>query len=104
MRSLIANSSIPYGISSGPHSARHRSLIEFHNPMTSSTYDASSPLATASQRVPWNRGKIIGAKPPLQPNTSGRSGPSYKSTGAFADLALFNRPSTAISAAATWSH
>jgi len=26
-----------------------------------------SAAATASGRVPWNKGKIIGAKPPLRP-------------------------------------
>jgi hypothetical protein len=29
---------MPYGITSGPHSALHRSLIAFHNIITSSTY------------------------------------------------------------------
>ena len=27
----------------------------------------ASSIATASARFPWNKGKIIGAKPPLRP-------------------------------------
>jgi hypothetical protein len=38
----------------------------------------------APARVPWNKGKLTGAKPPLRPSTSGRSGRSSRSRAALA--------------------
>ena len=32
-------------------------------------------LLKGQARTPWNKGKLIGAKPPLRQSTSGRSGP-----------------------------
>ena len=34
--------------------------------------DNEAYLLVATSRTPWNKGKLIGAKPPLRPNTSGR--------------------------------
>ena len=36
------------------------------------------------KRVPWNKGKLTGAKPRYDPNTSGRSGRSSRSKAALA--------------------
>jgi transposase len=36
-------------------------------------------IAPAPKRSPWNKGKLIEAKPPLGPNTCGPSGPSSRS-------------------------
>jgi hypothetical protein len=41
---------------------------------------------TPHRRVPWNKGKLTGAKPPRDPNTSGRSGRSSRLKAAFATL------------------
>ena len=41
--------------------------------------DQDSPGSTTPKRVPWNKGKLTGAKPPLRPSTSGRSEPSSRS-------------------------
>ena len=29
--------------------------------------DNETPAAAATKRVPWNKGKLVGAKPPLRP-------------------------------------
>jgi hypothetical protein len=29
--------------------------------------DDANPVPTAHKRIPWNKGKLIGAKPPLRP-------------------------------------
>ena len=52
--------------------------------------DALSPLTTAGQRVPWNKGKIIGAKPPLRPKHVWSIRTKLQVHGRFRDLALFN--------------
>ena len=36
--------------------------------LRSTTMPEESSLCTASRRTPWNKGKLIGAKPPLRPN------------------------------------
>jgi hypothetical protein len=36
--------------------------------------DNEAHLLAATGRTPWNKGKLIGAKPPLRQNTSGRLG------------------------------
>ena len=50
--------------------------------------------------TPWNKGKLIGAKPPLRPNTSGRSAPSSRLRGASATWLCSISRSTAGCAAA----
>jgi hypothetical protein len=39
--------------------------------------------APSPKRVPWNKGKLTGAKPPLRPKRSGQSGQSSRSMAAF---------------------
>src|SRR5437660_9748707 len=43
--------------------------------------DPIDAIPQATRREPWNKGKLVGAKPPLRRNTSGRSAPSCKSPG-----------------------
>jgi hypothetical protein len=45
---------------------------------------------TPHSRVPWNKGKVTGQNRRCDLNTSGRSGPSYRSKAAPRDLAMFN--------------
>jgi hypothetical protein len=45
--------------------------------------DSSSSSDNLAKRVPWNKGKVVGATPPLRPSTSGRSGPSFRSKAGF---------------------
>jgi integrase len=45
--------------------------------------------APAPKRVPWNKGKLTGAKPRCDQNTSGSSGQSSRSSR-IRDLAMFN--------------
>ena len=52
--------------------------------------DTASPLAPASQRAPWNKGKLIGAKPPLRPKHVWSIRTKLQVHGRFRDLALFN--------------
>ena len=50
--------------------------------------DASSSFFT--KRVPWNKGKIIGAKPPLRPKHVWSIRTKLQVDGRIRDLALFN--------------
>jgi integrase len=52
--------------------------------------EISSTTATASGRVPWNKGKIIGAKPPLRPKHVWSIRTKLQVEGRVRDLALFN--------------
>jgi len=52
--------------------------------------DTASPRAPASQRAPWNKGKLIGAKPPLRPKHVWSIRTKLQVHGRFRDLALFN--------------
>src|SRR5256886_12598173 len=47
-------------------------------------------VPTASKRLPWNKGKLTGAKPPLRQSTFGPSGPKLQVEGRTRDLAMFN--------------
>ena len=66
--------------------------------------DTASPRAPASQRAPWNKGKLIGAKPPLRPKHVWSIRTKLQVHGRFRDLASSIWPSTASSAAAMWLH
>jgi integrase len=46
--------------------------------------------ATTAARVPWNKGKIIGAKPPLRPKHVWSIRTKLQVEGRIRDLALFN--------------
>ena len=52
--------------------------------------EISSTTATASGRVPWNKSKIIGAKPPLRPKHVWSIRTKLQVEGRVRDLALFN--------------
>ena len=52
--------------------------------------DTASPRAPASQRAPWNKGKLIGAKPPLRPKHVWSIRTKLQIEGRGRDLALFN--------------
>jgi hypothetical protein len=68
---------------------------------------ATSPVATQtaaeSARVPRNKGKPVGAKPPLRPSPVWSIRTKLQIEGKKTDLAVFNLQSTANCAAATWS-
>ena len=44
----------------------------------------------ASRRVPWNKGKLVGAKPPLKPSHVWSIRTKLQIEGRKRDLALFN--------------
>src|ERR1700704_4058772 len=46
--------------------------------------------ATASPGLPWNKGKLIGAKPPLRPSHVWSIRAKLQIAGRTLDLALFN--------------
>jgi len=52
--------------------------------------EPSSTLATTTARVPWNKGKIVGAKPPLRPKHVWSIRTKLQVEGRIRDLALFN--------------
>ena len=52
--------------------------------------EISSTVAAASGRVPWNKGKIVGAKPPLRPKHVWSIRTKLQVHGRFRDPALFN--------------
>ena len=47
-------------------------------------------LSTASRRTPWNKGKLIGAKPPLRTNQVWSIRTRLMVEGRTRDLAMFN--------------
>ena len=49
---------------------------------------AETPAKT--RRVPWNKGKLVGAKPPLRPNHVWSIRAKLQIEGKKRDLALFN--------------
>ena len=57
--------------------------------------------AAASKQVPWNKGKIVGAKPPLRPKHVWSIGLSSRSKVERAIWQCSTSPSIASSAAAT---
>jgi hypothetical protein len=49
-----------------------------------------SSLSLSSRRTPWNKGKLIGAKPPLRPNQVWSIRTRLMVEGRTRDLAMFN--------------
>ena len=47
-------------------------------------------IESASKNVPWNKGKIVGAKPPLRPKHVWSIRTKLQVEGRLRDLALFN--------------
>ena len=52
--------------------------------------DAFSAIPAFSKHVPWNKGKIVGAKPPLRPKHVWSIRTKLQVEGRMRDLALFN--------------
>jgi len=49
-----------------------------------------NPVLTTTKRIPWNKGKLIGAKPPLRPKHVWSIRTKLQVAGRIRDLALFN--------------
>ena len=47
-------------------------------------------VSNSEKRVPWNKGKIVGAKPPLRPKHVWSIRTKLQVEGRIRDLALFN--------------
>ena len=52
--------------------------------------DQANATAVAHKRVPWNKGKLTGAKPPLRPKHVWSIRTKLQIEGRTRDLALFN--------------
>lgn len=52
--------------------------------------EVSSTTENTSKHVPWNKGKIVGAKPPLHPKHVWSIRTKLQVEGRLRDLALFN--------------
>src|SRR5438067_6792852 len=52
--------------------------------------DHENPIPTPSNRTPWNKGKLIGAKPPLRPKHVWSIRTKLQVEGRTRDLAMFN--------------
>lgn len=52
--------------------------------------DSPILIAATSPRVPWNKGKLVGAKPPLRPKHVWSIRTKLQLEGRLRDLALFN--------------
>ena len=52
--------------------------------------DNQSSVETPSRRVPWNKGKLVGPKPPLRPSHVWSIRTKLQMEGLKRDLALFN--------------
>src|SRR6476620_12333942 len=52
--------------------------------------DSTISVATTSPRTPWNKGKLVGAKPPWRPNHVWSIRTKLQVDGRLRDLALFN--------------
>src|SRR5215467_11685380 len=53
-------------------------------------FDDANSSSHASRREPWNKGKLIGAKPPLQPKHVWSIRTRLEIAGQTRDLAMFN--------------
>src|SRR6187397_2467749 len=53
-------------------------------------HDHDNGVPTALKRIPWNKGKLIGAKPPLRPKHVWSIRTKLQIEGRARDLALFN--------------
>jgi hypothetical protein len=63
--------------------------------------DQVNAAPTPPKRLPWNKGKLTGAKPPLRPKHVWSIPTKLQIEGRARDLAMFNRRSTASSVAVT---
>ena len=61
--------------------------MEDHTHHSLTTKSPAEPL-----RVPWNKGKLVGAKPPLRPSHVSSIRTKLQIDGKMRDLALFNIP------------
>src|SRR3954470_23148541 len=52
--------------------------------------DVSNPAENVQKRVPWNKGKVVGAKPPLRPKHVWSIRTKLQVEGRIRDLAMFN--------------
>src|SRR3981081_1560972 len=52
--------------------------------------DYKTPVPAAPKRPPWNKGKLIGAKPPLRPKHVWSIRTKLQIQGRVRDLAMFN--------------
>ena len=52
--------------------------------------DVPSPNENVAKHVPWNKGKILGAKPPLRPKHVWSIRTKLQVEGRVRDLAMFN--------------
>ena len=52
--------------------------------------DTKNAVPTASKRLPWNKGKLTGAKPPLRPKHVWSIRTKLQVEGRTRDLAMFN--------------
>ena len=52
--------------------------------------DHQNPIPTALRRTPWNKGKLIGARPPLRPKHVWSIRTKLQIEGRIRDLAMFN--------------
>ena len=52
--------------------------------------DTENAVPTASKRLPWNKGKLTGAKPPLRPKHVWSIRTKLQVEGRTRDLAMFN--------------
>ena len=64
--------------------------------------DNEAYLLSASSRTPWNKGKLIGAKPPLRPKHVWAIRTRLMIKGQSRDLAMFNLAIDSSYAVATW--
>ena len=62
--------------------------------------DRENTVVTKPRRVPWNKGKLIGAKPPLRPKHVWSIRTKLQVEGRTRDLAMFNLASIASCVAA----
>lgn len=53
-------------------------------------YDTENPTAPPTKRIPWNKGKLTGAKPPLRPKHVWAIRTMLQNARQTRDLALFN--------------
>ena len=64
--------------------------------------DNEAYLLAATSRTPWNKGKLIGAKPPLRPKHVWAIRTRLMIKGQSRDLAMFNLAIDSSYAVATW--
>src|SRR3981189_846462 len=55
-------------------------------------YNQAIPSSSPARRQPWNKGKLIGAKPPLRASHVWSIRTKLQLEGRIRDLALFNLP------------